>query len=251
MKLEAFLLYKTGRTIMIYIYLLLSCFLGNLTGQIFCERGKLETNDSKMEEIFTEVYEKNTWWSSESRSGTGSTLANTVFLREELVQLLSTFQVSSMLDIPCGDFNWMKAVDLKSLKYIGADLVKQIVIENNIRFQTDTIKFMHLNACKDTLPRVDLIFCRDMLQHMSLKDIKLALANFKKSGSKYLLTSTFPHVDLWYDLETGFDCREINFRNSPFNFPAPLYLIVENSIDVRGKCMGLWLLKDIPDEALS
>lgn len=80
----------------------------------------------KMEEIFSKIYENNSWGESESVSGPGSSLQQTRAIRMSLPSLLKTLQVETMLDAPCGDFHWMKEVDLSFLSmYIGADIVFQ------------------------------------------------------------------------------------------------------------------------------
>jgi len=33
--------------------------------------------------------------------------------------LFEELEISSILDIPCGDFNWMKEINLDKYKYIG------------------------------------------------------------------------------------------------------------------------------------
>jgi hypothetical protein len=38
-----------------------------------------------------------------------------------------------LLDIPCGDFNWMKLLNL-GVDYIGADIVGELIAENRRRF---------------------------------------------------------------------------------------------------------------------
>ena len=67
------------------------------------------------EEVFTKYYEDQLWGSEESVSGCGSTIANTEELRTTLPQLLADLNVSTLLDVPCGDFNWMSKVDLGSI----------------------------------------------------------------------------------------------------------------------------------------
>ena len=62
--------------------------------------------------VFAEIYQTNRWNDSESRSGAGSSLRETETLRAELPALLARHRIESIADIPCGDFNWMSAVDL-------------------------------------------------------------------------------------------------------------------------------------------
>lgn len=78
-------------------------------------------------EIFEDIYQNNRWGSSESRPGSGSELRTTDTLREELPKLLRYLNVKSMLDLPCGDYNWMSEVDLGGIFYRGADIVEELI----------------------------------------------------------------------------------------------------------------------------
>ena len=74
------------------------------------------------EERFTKIYQENHWNDSESRSGEGSTQENTQNIRSELPKVLKKYKIKSMLDAPCGDFNWMNVIKNTSIKYIGGDI---------------------------------------------------------------------------------------------------------------------------------
>jgi hypothetical protein len=54
-----------------------------------------------------------------------SSLEETATLRQELPRLLNAFQISTVLDLPCGDFNWIQQVPLKVDRYIGADISRR------------------------------------------------------------------------------------------------------------------------------
>ena len=88
-----------------------------------------------LKKIFTEIYESNSWTSSESRSGLGSELISTETIRKELPEVFKKFNIKSVLDIPCGDFNWMSNVDLKEVHYIGADIVENMIEDNKNNFK--------------------------------------------------------------------------------------------------------------------
>jgi hypothetical protein len=51
-------------------------------------------------------------------------------IRQTLPALLAELRVESMLDLPCGDFNWMKQVELPVSRYIGADIVEPLIAKN-------------------------------------------------------------------------------------------------------------------------
>lgn len=199
-------------------------------------------------EIFTKIRDKNEWGSSESVSGPGSEIEQTSTLRMELQKILKTKNIKSILDVPCGDFNWMKEVDLSGIDYTGGDIVDKIVAENQKKHGSGGIKFMPVNIITDVLPQSDLIFVRDCFVHLSYKDIHGAIANIKRSGSKYLMTTTYKDHHKNYDILTG-QWRHLNLRDEPFNFPEPEILIVENSTERDGedidKSMGLWLVGEL------
>ncbi|RJQ27414.1 class I SAM-dependent methyltransferase [Candidatus Parcubacteria bacterium] len=198
---------------------------------------------------FKYYYEKGIWKNDESNSGPGSRLKTTVNLRNELPSLLQKYKISTMLDIPCGDFHWMQHVDLRFVQYTGADVVEKIIEANSKSFASKPASFCTIDLLKDPIPRHDLILCRDCLVHFSFKDISKAIRNIKSSGSKFLFTTTFnfkkPKMN--YDILTG-EWRPINLELPPFNFLPPIFLIRENN-DHAGKndkCMGLWRISDLP-----
>jgi hypothetical protein len=153
-----------------------------------------------------------------------------------------------MLDIPCGDFNWMKYVDLGDVAYQGADILDELIEMNQSQFSGGKRAFHTMDLLKDKLPEVDLIFCRDCLVHFSNKHINLAIANIKLSGAAYLLTTTFPGGENG-DITTG-DWRMLNLQASPFWFPEPLELFNEgahvNASGVIRKSLGLWKIDELP-----
>ncbi|KKL68199.1 hypothetical protein LCGC14_2127340, partial [marine sediment metagenome] len=68
---------------------------------------------------FSEIFFQNAWDCEESLSGSGSSLVQTVSIRKELPILLKKINAMSLLDIPCGDFNWLNKTNLTIDKYIG------------------------------------------------------------------------------------------------------------------------------------
>ena len=58
--------------------------------------------------MFGQYYSENHWGNSETVSGNGSTLEQTQVVRSVLPTLLADLGVSSLLDLPCGDFYWMR-----------------------------------------------------------------------------------------------------------------------------------------------
>lgn len=105
-----------------------------------------------VEGTFTRIF-RNGAWGSASASGTGSTLSQTKVIRKELSNLMRQIGARSLLDIPCGDFSWLREVSLNVDVYIGADIVEELIILNNKNFGNDTRKFVKLDIRKDKYPK--------------------------------------------------------------------------------------------------
>jgi hypothetical protein len=199
-------------------------------------------------EIFTAYKDTNFWKSSESVSGDGSELSVTKFLRIGLEQLIASLEIKTILDIPCGDFNWMKAVNLDGVNYLGGDIVGSLIESNEGSNARANVSFKELDLLSDSLPAVDLIFCRDCLVHLSYNDIYKALLNIKRSKSKYLLATSFVNAKINKDILTG-EWRKLNLELQPFKLGKPLKTIDEN-YTTKGekysdKMMCLWSIEDI------
>ena len=216
----------------------------------------LETRKpNELEKYFTSIYEKNTWNGKESKSGTGSDLINTEAMRPLLVDLINSLNVESMLDLPCGDFNWMREIigELNIKEYLGGDIIPSMLKDCELKHSGIPIvaapKFAYINMIEDVPPKVDLILCRDGLVHLSYKNVIKALKNFIASGSTYLITTTFTDRSRRYpDIVDG-GWHPINFQLPPFNFPPPYNMVVEKCIECNGiypdKSLGLWKLSEL------
>lgn len=210
---------------------------------------KIYYKDKFMSVVFSDIWRSNVWTGEESVSGPGSSMSQTKEIRGKLPLLLKELHVKSFLDIPCGDFNWMKSVDLSYVdKYIGADIIPEMVETNNKCFSNKQRTFCLLDITKDSLPQVDLILLRDCLVHFSYEDIAKAIKNIKQSKSTYILTTIFSETVMNEDIITGY-WRPLNLQKPPFNFTKPLQLLNEKCTEQKGKykdkSLGLWKIKDI------
>ena len=93
-------------------------------------------------DIFSNIYDNHGFGSLESRSGPGSTLDETQKLRESIKKIIKDKNIKSVVDIPCGDFNWMKEIVFNFESYIGGDIVKKAIEENNERYSNSRIKIL-------------------------------------------------------------------------------------------------------------
>lgn len=201
-----------------------------------------------IESTFSNIYLSNYWGSHESVSGEGSNLSQTYIIREKLPILLEKYRINTLLDIPCGDFNWLSQIDLNCFQYIGGDIVYEIIKKNNFFFSGNKRTFKIIDITKDKLPSSDLLLCRDILVHFSYQDIFKTLQNIKKSEIQYLLTTNFYARNFNRNILTG-GWRPINLTKPPFNFPKPLEIIIEccteKNNDYYDKSLALWKINDL------
>jgi hypothetical protein len=189
------------------------------------------------------IINKEKRWGNENISGGGSTIEFTKHTREIIFKIISEYNIKSMLDAACGDFEWMPLLLQKldgNFNYIGCDIVPTLIHQHKLSHSQ--YEFYHFDFVNDKLPICDLIFCRDALQHLPIDDIKKALNNFSKSGAKYLLTTTHIRYPQWKnkrDIRVG-QCRDRNLLLEPFNLEDPLAIYSEKNIG--HKFLGLWEL---------
>lgn len=191
-----------------------------------------------MREIFQDIYKNNKWKNLESRSGSGSTLEYTKELREHFPKLTDEFNIKTILDAPCGDFNWMKELlpNCNIKQYTGGDIVPEIVENNTKEFQADNIKFINLDITKDLLPNADLMICRDCLFHFPLDSIKQFFQNFLRSDIKYILTSTHYNNNEFKNTNIKFGSfAKLDLFIDPFNFDKNVKYSINDWIDPHPK----------------
>ena len=195
-----------------------------------------------LKEIFQDVYTN--WrfggW-PESKSGGGSTLEETEDIRQQIKQLVKDKEIKSVIDVPCGDFNWMKDIVYSFESYTGCDIVPELIADNQ-KYANQIIKFQEFDITQNEISEADLLIVRDVIGHLSLEDGKKAITNILNSKCKYLLTTT------WYNLnDENYNHENRNntvtldaqwergaaafypvcLHSEPFNFPKPEFYIEE------------------------
>ena len=127
----------------------------------------------------------------------------------------------------------------------GADFQDELIARNSRLHAAGNRRFLCGDMTRADLPRADLIVCRDGLVHLSFVDARAAIRNFRRTGSRYLLATTFVGRPLNSDVPTG-GWRLLNLEAPPFAFPAPLALVDERCTHsggaYRDKRLGLWEL---------
>jgi len=194
---------------------------------------------------FTQHYKRRDWLEPDTVSGRGSSLKRTGAIRRELPALFTELAVQTVIDAGCGDFHWFQTLEVELESYVGIDVVEDLVAVNRLRYGAPRRRFVSLDIIADPLPHADLILCRDCLVHLKNRQIVAALRNVRRSGSRYLLATTFTGDHPNHDVPLG-GWRPLNLERDPFALGPPLRLISERESveDPRypDKSLGLWPL---------
>jgi trans-aconitate methyltransferase len=140
-------------------------------------------------------------------------------------------------DIPCGDFNWMPDVlaEFPGVAYVGFDIVRAALERNRRRHPGVTFRALDITAKPP--PPADLIFCKDLFNHLSDADVRRALLHMRGSGSTYLLASNNPGHAYAELPDDPAGSRHLDLTAPPFGYGPPLWTL--------GGYMSLWRLADM------
>lgn len=164
-------------------------------------------------------------------SGPGSTLENSQPYRDFLEAFIQEHDVTSILDLGCGDMEIMSNVDLRlkradgdgfdQVSYLGVDVIEDRVEANKDRFRArpelnfvtaDLRSFMKIYYAAD----VDLVIVKDVLQHWEHVEIcdflEQALGRYKRM----LITNCNYGPTVNTEIETG-DWRALDLTIPPYD----------------------------------
>jgi len=174
-----------------------------------------------------QVYDLHLWGGKDFDfySGDGS---HNIKIIEPYLHSVSTFLKShnnslTVCDLGCGDFNIGKQLINYTKKYIGIDIVENLIERNKTLFKAENLEFHCLNIVEDELPKTDCVILRQVLQHLSNTEIQKIIK--KLSHYKYLiLTEHLPVGNFTpnIDIISGQGIRikknsGVNLLEAPFN----------------------------------
>ena len=184
-------------------------------------------------QIFEEIYTKKLWSPENEKnnhkfySGTGShfeEFSGTYITRVK--EFLSTFSNKpNVVDLGCGDFSIGSKLRKYCNSYIAIDIFDELIERNKIHFKNHNVDFRVLDITKDNLPSGDVCFVRQVLQHLSNKNIKKFLSQISGKYSYLILTEHLPSFEKFkfnIDIITGPEIRlhkksGVVLTEEPFN----------------------------------
>lgn len=213
----------------------------------------LPIDKSKLKKkIFTSIYKSNHWVQNSqslpnkfiSVSGHGSNLNTEQYhnLYSNFVTMLEKYKINSLIDMPCGDFLWIKKIiNEKKLKYLGIDIVEELIASNKKNYFNKNINFLTKDIVNFyTDEKYDLVLIRDFFIHINNSDIIQILKNLKNMRIKYVALNNY-NIEQNKDVIIG-QHRKVNLLIEPYNLPNPIFSFKDHEND---KFLYLYKLEDL------
>lgn len=177
--------------------------------------------------VMDQIYDLKLWGDNSTQfySGEGSHQSEIIepYIKEVTTFLRSFKNLISICDLGCGDFNIGKHFVKYTKKYIAIDIVESLIKFNKNNFTALNLEFLCLDIATDNLPKADCVILRQVLQHLSNKEVH----NIVKKIKNYkfvILTEHLPKEDFTpnKDIISGQGIRlkknsGINLLAAPFN----------------------------------
>ena len=161
-----------------------------------------------LEDIFSKIYSNNLWDDKKLNnnniffSGAGSHKKEIV---EPYINIITKFLKKQnkpiIIDAGCGDFNIGNNFVKFSSKYYAFDIVENLIDHNKKNFKFDNLVFEKKDITEDTLPSGDILFLRQVLQHLNNSSIHNFLNNIKGKFKYLIITEHVPYNDYKKNLD--------------------------------------------------
>ena len=209
-------------------------------------RGNVENQiepDSTMQQKFEDIYDSRLWSIDNGGSGTGSGLAVTQYAMSCIRTVVNKFEISSMADVPCGGMHWQPSLlrdvkeDVRDFSFRGIDIVPSVIEANQARFVNKP--WMHFEVLDFTRAHIsagiELILCRDALQHLPLGKAIDALELFSQSKARFLLVGSYLGSDGNNKLIEVGDYYSIDLTADPFSLTGYQHLFHEHTREIQNE----------------
>jgi hypothetical protein len=208
-------------------------------------------------QIFTKIYEEGVWGKSSEEndkyfSGGGSH-ENTVVTPyvEAIRKTLALFDNRpNVVDLGCGDFHIGAQIRGLCGAYAACDIVDSVIAFDREKFGNLDVDFSVIDLTTDILPGGDIVFIRQVLQHLSNDQIIKALPRIASTYKYLILTEHLPAAKTFIanlDKPTGPDNRlgqnsGIVLTKPPFNLAVKEEKVICETME-GGGVIRTWLYR--------
>lgn len=195
-------------------------------------------------EVFTKIYTEHIWGNNFAvpgsyYSGGGSHESGLI---EPYIAAVKKFLIMfrnkpNVIDLGCGDFNVGSKIRSSCKKYIACDIVDSLIEQNRLNYKDLNVDFRVFDFTSEKCEKTDVIFLRQVLQHLSNEDIEKGLRNILPYCEYLVLTEHLPPSSDFkrnIDKPTGPDVRAelnsgVDITEQPFNYKLKAECICEVS----------------------
>jgi SAM-dependent methyltransferase len=154
------------------------------------------------QQVFTKIYEEGAWGESKdeshrffSGSGSHDNITTKTYL-EAIQKFLSAFERKpDVVDLGCGDFSIGSQIRSLCGVYTACDIVRPLIGANKEKYRSLDVDFRVLDLTQDELPKADIVFIRQVLQHLPNEQIKQALPQISSKYKYLILTEHLPSTN--------------------------------------------------------
>ena len=128
---------------------------------------------------FGRIYAEHSW-GGVSRSGIGSSTEAARAYLSCVSSVMRRFDVGSVLDLGCGDWEFSRHMAWGEVEYTGVDIVPDLIDHLRAAHGGPRRHFLHANFLEADLPDADLVLCKDVLQHLGTAQVSRALERLSR-----------------------------------------------------------------------
>lgn len=150
-------------------------------------------------EVFSHIYQEGVWGAPGQAgaryfSGSGSHDPQIVgpYVAAVSAFLRGLENPPDVIDLGCGDFNVGAQIRPLCGNYIACDIVDELIQFNRIHFAAAGVNFRVLDLTIDALPSAEVLFVRQVLQHLSNADILAVVPQIRAKIKFLVLTEHLP-----------------------------------------------------------
>jgi len=179
---------------------------------------------------------------TKSFCGQFATVKDMAVLIKELDDFISEKNISSLVDIGCGDVHWIKELkEFMNINFLGIDFIPDLIFTLNVVFSNNkNINFENVDILttplKQYINKPDLIIVHNTFTLMTFYEILIALDNILSSNPKYIMITSYDERQNDLRKIDSRNWKPMNLEDEPFNFNSLEKLYEKNEI-YSDKCL--------------